>query len=501
MSIECSYKDINFCRTSLRKLDECLCDTNMIVPDSMGDIASIISIKAYPSVSDTKTESGRIIVTGQVKINVLYIAEEENSTVCSLSSSVPYSHVITAPEATEEHISMVSIVSSSSNHSIVNSRRLKVTTLLRFCAVSYRNNRIKVLSEVSGAEVKTSNLTIASACVICRKNIAVSATSDIPAGKSPITKILRRNTKISDYDFKTLNNKVIIKGNLLAHILYLAGDNITDCTVTIPFTEVAEAEGLSPSLDTQVKLRVADCEINPDTDLSGEYKMLDSTIVLEATILAFTRTDLTAVSDIYLPGGALKTESIAVSVQSFTPPAKEEEFIKETVTLPETMPAISRIVDADCSLTDFSLSEGSASATAEVNVMYMSDDSKNRLQSFTAKIPIIHNFTIKNPVNPESEVKHISYAITGPYSIELRFGVDFSASSDSFQSLSVYTSCEETDFSAPKRPSIIVSFVNSGDTLWSIAKKHNIPLSRLASANALDENAILTVGEKLIIPR
>ena len=41
--------------------------------------------------------------------------------------------------------------------------------------------------------------------------------------------------------------------------------------------------------------------------------------------------------------------------------------------------------------------------------------------------------------------------------------------------------------------------VKSGDTLWSIAKKYNISVDELKSANNLSSN-MLTIGQKLTIP-
>ncbi|MFA5265172.1 MAG: LysM peptidoglycan-binding domain-containing protein [Opitutaceae bacterium] len=42
--------------------------------------------------------------------------------------------------------------------------------------------------------------------------------------------------------------------------------------------------------------------------------------------------------------------------------------------------------------------------------------------------------------------------------------------------------------------------VGKGDSLWSIAKKHGIPVSDLAAANNLRTGATLRVGQKLVVP-
>ena len=42
--------------------------------------------------------------------------------------------------------------------------------------------------------------------------------------------------------------------------------------------------------------------------------------------------------------------------------------------------------------------------------------------------------------------------------------------------------------------------VQPGDSLWAIAQSHDTTVSQLASANGLDQNAILPIGKQLVIP-
>lgn len=501
MSLEYSYKDVEWCQSCFNKSDECFCDGNIIIPDSMDDVAKIISVKAYPSVTDSKTEEGRIVVNGQIKLNVLYIGENENSQICTLTASHPFSHVINASNVTDDFISLVNIVSCSLSYTTVNSRRLKTTTLLKFCALSCKNNRIKVLTSSEGAETKTKERTVPALKAMCSKKLVITDTPQLPAGKSAIVKILKQSAKITDKDFKVLNNKVIVKGNISASVLYFTEDNITDATVTIPFTEVVEAEGISPSFNTEVNLYVSDCDINPDTDLSGEYKMLDVNIILCAEIKSFITDTVDTVTDIYIPGGALKTSSVNLSVCNSLGELHEEEFIKESINLPKGMPSIQRVIDTECSITGISSSDDAVTANAEITLIYLSDDSASPVNTYTAKVPFVHKFASKNPFNPRCEVRHTGYALTGDNSLEVRIGADFMAYPHLEQSFSVFTECENEEYIPQKRSSVIIAFVNKDDTLWDIAKKYNISVSHLAGANAMEESASLKAGEKLIIPR
>lgn len=43
-------------------------------------------------------------------------------------------------------------------------------------------------------------------------------------------------------------------------------------------------------------------------------------------------------------------------------------------------------------------------------------------------------------------------------------------------------------------------YVKSGDTLWSVAEKMGVPYTELCSANAMNDNTILKIGQKIKIP-
>lgn len=501
MSLEYSYKDIEWCNFLFCKSDDCYCDGNIIIPDSMDDVAKVVSVKAYPSVTDVKCENGKISVSGQVKLNVLYVGENESNKICTLNTSQMFSHIITDTALTEDLIPIVTVSSCNASYSAVNSRRLKITVILRFSAECCKTNRMKILSSAQGAEAKCEEHSFCCARVVCRKNAVVNDTVELPAGKGVITSLLKQSVRITDKDFKVLNNKLIVKGNLAVTVLYMSGGSITDTCVTLPFTEVIEADGLSPSQQTSLDLSVSDWDIKPDTDLSGECKMLDVSVVLSAVIKSFVTNSVCTVSDIYLPGGAIRTQKSNITLDTHTESLQEEEFIKESITLPNLSDTIHKVIDTDCRISDLALSDNSVSANAEITLMYLTSDSPTSVSTASARVPVMHKFAHENVSDPRLEINNISYAITDTNTLEVRFTARFKAQTAQSESFNILTECIEEEYHPQKRASVIVSVVNKGDTLWDIAKKHNIALSNLASANALDENAVLTVGEKLIIPR
>ncbi len=500
MSLNCAYKDIEWSECCFDKTEDTICDADMIVPDAKSDIAKIISVNAQAAVFGAESSAGRITVTGEVKFNVLYIGDEENGKINSVTKKAPFTHICVCDAAEGEITSIAEGRVKACNFTVVNSRRLRITSSVAVSVKAFFTARKSALVKAEGAETLEQELPLFSVRIVTSKEISLNETVDIPAGKPHISEILRVGAAVTTAESKVLNNKLIAKGSILVSILYLSDSSVCDASLEIPFTEVLECEGISPSLDTDVSISVSSCDITPDTDLSGEYKMINAAIVLSCSILASRKENVTLISDVYLPHGSMRTECAKMRLYSLSDSISEEEFVKESINL-ASHPPILRIFDFSCAVTEVHIGEGGIiSGFAEAAILYISSDPSNPIASYTGKIPFSHK-TAFPVTSARARVNHVSYSITSDDEAEVRLSIVFNLSSGAEETVSFFTSAEEQEYTPPDRPSVIISFVRDGDTLWSVAKKHSIALSELTSANALEHGAALQKGAKLIIPR
>ncbi len=498
--MNCIYKETEYSKAIFSKNESCFADSNVIVPDSKCDIAKIVNVCAIAHVEDSKAEDGRILVSGVVDFTVLYIGESDSTPLSSITESVPFSHVIMCDNVTIDYITQAYVNSVCPTFTMINSRKLKLKADICLSVSAFLQCRANILSDAPLAQTKKTTLSFQSARAICRKNIIVTADADIPAGKGAIDEILRKTARITDYESKTLNNKLILKGNALVSVLYLSENRIQDASVSVPFTEVVEADGLSPDCETQIKIVVSSLSVTPDTDLSGEYKMVDISLSLGVFITAYQKNEVLAVTDIYLPHGCLKKEKEFVTPTFVPTETKETEFVRETLTITSPNFPQGRVIDVSCKTGSptFENEENTAVLLpVEVSILYLSD---NGVNSHTAKIQVMHKFS-QAPQSFYSDINSVSYTLSGTNQLDLRMNVDFTVQDYSQKQTEVFSFCEEVPYTIPSRSSVIISFVKSGDTLWDIAKEYNIPVSDLAKANALTEDSILTIGQKLLIPR
>ncbi|MCD8049363.1 MAG: DUF3794 domain-containing protein [Clostridia bacterium] len=500
-NINCSYKDLAHSECFADKTEKTTCDCDMIVPDAQSDAAKVISADAHARISRCEYASGRVTISGSVTFNILYISDEENPRVCSVTKSAPFTHVSLCESSDENVVCIASAAVSSVSFSLVNGRRIKASCDLTLSISCFKNMRDNILTSLDGAECLKREITLTALKTAARKEISLNETLDLPAGKGAIGEILRSFVSVSNYEAKPLHNKLMLKGSLLASILYLSDGNLNTASVEIPFTEVVDAEGLAPGGSLKTDLSIADCEILPETDLSGEYKMINAAVVLSVLVLSTESETCEVVTDAYLPHGALKCECAKIRLNG-AQCEPEEEFIKENLSLNSSNPPLSRVFDMSCRLSEPNCDEnGMINGFVEVTILYLSSDPSNPLASFSGKIPYTHKSSCKSISSVKASLNHSSYTISSQNELEVRLSLLFTITPANCETINVFTSVEEDAFTPSDRPSITISFVSDCDTLWSVAKKHNISLSDLISANALSENQPLKKGEKLLIPR
>ena len=495
------YKNMDYCMTEFSPLTDARCDTSIIVPDSQCDIVKVVSVKAFPTICETKPENGSVTVTGQVKFNVLYIGEEDSSRLCSLFASVPFSHSV--PAFVSDNCSpMAQICSYECEYNLINSRRIKVASQMRIALTLFKNNRVSLLSEAKNAETKSKTISYLKLCAACCKNISITESADLPQGKDSIKQILSYDASVSDYSYKILNNKVILKGNVTVNLMYNSESGITNAGATVPFTEVLEVEGVSPEKELDISLNISDCDIRSDTDLKGEERMIDINLIITASITAFLRESIDAVTDLYVPKKAIECEYSPLKTYTTLKCCREEEFVKETVCVGSISAPISKVIDTrtDICTVTFDKTTSLITIAGSVTVLYCTSDS-SAVNSYTGKITVSHKTAFINPENITSSIKHSGFVISGENTVELRLSILISAICKETIDLRCVSHCIETDYTPEKRASVIVSFVNEPLSLWDVAKKYNVSLKALSSANNLDENSPLSKGTRLIIPR
>ena len=68
-------------------------ECDVIVPDSKPDIARVLQLSATVKVTNCETQNDRVIASGTVKFNILYLADNDEKSVKSIETSCVFSNL------------------------------------------------------------------------------------------------------------------------------------------------------------------------------------------------------------------------------------------------------------------------------------------------------------------------------------------------------------------------------------------------------------------------
>lgn len=483
-------------------------ENDLIVPDNMPDILSILQISANCAISACDAQNDRILLTGNVFFNILYLADTPRREVKAINTKAVFSNIFSAPGVNENLPVTSKAVVSSVSFKLANCRKLAVhADVLGSVSVS-GNSQLSIPTEIEGAEMLTSPLTCS---VIKARGTAQETVTDsfeLPASKAPATEILRDEVRLSDKAVKVIHNKAIVKGSVTVTVLYCSEAGIEQAKTDIPFTKVVNVEGLEDSMDVDCTIDIQGWETALTADENGEQRVIDVETMLYFCITGRETATCSAITDAYLPGGRLDCDRSGLSLT--TPPVSEVEecAVKGSVRLPSDQGDIESVLDIKgCPrITRVSREESELviEGAVTVSLLFRTNNPEAPVGSLSSDVDFRHTLSgEKFAILPmaEADLKHMSYSIGSGNTIEIRGLSTVTLTSSAPLERSVITSVRAGEEEKREAPSILISYIAGDRSLWDIAKKYNISRAKLMAANDISSEDELKSRKALVIPR
>ena len=130
---------------------------------------------------------------------------------------------------------------------------------------------------------------------------------------------------------------------------------------------------------------------------------------------------------------------------------------------------------------------------------------ENPVYSVRKEIPFgyVLNYDDQSPdliANVRADIRHSGYNLNSAGEVELRCILGIDADIIRRRKDNIITDVEVSDISADEDRGIVIYFVQSGDTLWDIAKRYAVPMASIIRYNDIADPDKLAVGERLFIP-
>ncbi len=507
MKFNTETKTIGFCEINYESTSEQSVESEMILPDYCPEIKRILKCTVSADVLSVQNSSGRVTVQGNANIRLLYIGENDKTS--AYEQIVPIQKIFDSDKLSSGCAVNVKVISDYVNSRALSSRKVDVRAMLTFILKSLKKREESILTSAYDCGIKTlsQDYNFSDLKSVVEKSFNLSEVIELEADKPVISRILNSSAYIVVKEKKTINNKILIKGDAYIKIHYLAENDSLCCAEhSIPVSQIIEIDGVTDNSDSLLNISITACEAISKVDSKGETKLIDISIRASALVFAFESAPLSLISDAYSTEYSARNTTRSVDVLTSNTDF-DSVFINKVVleSIGVSVDCIHAVWCSDIKY-NYSIKNGKCyfSGTYQVTIVFKDSDKE---QGVIQK-PVDFEFAIDLKEECERitcystmQITGCSCSVSGESKIELRTEINASGKILSNKIVKYVSDIEllenksdDTDLCA-----LTIYFCDKNEKVWNIAKKYRTTVEAIIEENSLDSD-IVPDKKTLLIP-
>lgn len=486
-----------------------------VVPDTHPDVGEILMLDTKAKVLNKELMNDKAYIEGQIDCTVLYMSNDgEDSEVCCVKYSSPFSNSIDIPGANYEMLCEAECYIEHMDCNIVNERKVCIEGIFQLKCEVYKKYDFQVVKCVEGdtdiqfAKKPTEIDKIAGSI---ESDMIGECNINIPSELPEIGEIIEFNVLVKSKELKIFDDMVKFCVRTGVKILYKARDSKELYCVEDDMYIEKECDmmGVNPLMDHFAEIKVANVEYVVKDNDEGESKLIDVEVLFKAFCKVMHKMQIDVIEDAYSPSMMLNMEKKNYEMNVMHKQLQEEVAVKGEIEIDDESPKPREILycHGDACITEKKIVEDKVIVEGILNVcvVYSTHDKGNKyictayeeipfncgLETLGAKIHMQCMAKV-DLEELECDIKGRDIKVKGLVNVYCR--VNYSVNREFLIDLA------KGEGEIPmKKASITIYVVQNGDTLWKIAKKYNTTVESLLKINELDGDDI-KIDSKIIIP-
>lgn len=520
MSLDLVREIIKENRVVSRESVQIIIENDIIVPDTKPDIGRVLFADGDAFILNTIVNDENISIDGVIRHKILYVEDNPEQNIISLNISTDFEHNMDVPGVGKGMEGRVKCEVEHVECRIVNGRKVNVRAILRIKSKITEENEYYFINDVEDSEdiqILRGSVSINKFIGTGRGICTIKESFEVPSGNPSIMEILRNDIKISNIEYKTTDNKVILKGEANIQTLYAGDDrerSLKFMEHETTFTQVLDLPGIDDGSQVQLDYEIQNYSFEPLEDEDGEFRFMNGEIHIGIWILGNIKEEMDLITDIYGLRTDLKLERAKVSIEVLATENRSQAVLKETLTAEDDYPEIIEIISVFSRpvLSDYVIGEDIIHVEGIVSnhILYYSNSSEQPIFCWNQDIPLKQSVEMQG-VKPgmvceiELEIEHSNYSMLSPKDVEVRLvtGITsrfYNTVEESFIERVIENSIDE-EKAKKLRPSITLYFVQEGDSLWDIAKKYRTTTDDIIRENKIEDSSLISSGMQVLISR
>lgn len=481
-------------------------EEDFVVPDIKPDILNTIRTSGTVCIYKKEVMDGRVRIDGAINVYIMYLADDEMSSVRSLNTTLDFSQTIDFEKVKVGMILEDKISLKSIECRVLNGRKINVKAMLDLDLKIVSNEElefVKGIEEIKDVQLLNKSLTLNSLLGAGLTKVYAKDTIVIDSMDN-LTEIMKVDFSIINQETKISYNKVLVKADACVKMLYLTDDNRI-CTTSnlIPVMGFIDMPDVTDENLCKINYEVKNLLVKPN---NIEEHSIYVEAELEISCQVYQNRELNIIEDLYSPSVNLvyKQKQIqGISQKEITKDVcliREKQFISEIGNHKIYDVSIKTNIINQTILKDRILYEGEI----ELNFLFDADNSskigtKNMILPFTFNmdcIGVVPTSRIETNINIVLQ----DFTVMPDESVDIKIDLEFLVSLSNNQMIQVIEEINIDESRENDRFSLIIYFVKPGDTLWNIAKRFRSTISHIAKMNGIEDENKIDVGQQLFIP-
>lgn len=496
-------------------------EDDLNIPENKPDVNTLSFEKGMVIIDEVKPGTDHVNVRGRLLFAILYQTEEEGSSLALLEGKVPF----------EERINMTGVENTDSVQAdafiedlsvgIINSRKLSIQSVVTLqVAIEELYDEEAPIAVHGEEEVEYRHTQVNLAQIaICKNDIfRMKEEISLPSNYPNIFQILWSSVSLRDVDFKVLEEKLNLQGDVHLFVLYEGeGEEhpVRSFETTLPFSGTLECHGCKEGMIPDIRCRISPLEhgmqeltIRPDYD--GEERNLGLELVLDIGIKLYEESKIDIVADIYGVTNEVETVTRPVNLRRLLARVNGKTKVTDHIRVPSGNAGILQLLHSEAAVTieNQEIIENGIllSGSLQIQVLYITGNDESPYAKQEAQIPFqytleVTDITPKDMQKVNAEVEQLQVTMLDGEEMDVKAIINFATIVFQDVPMELIQDIKVSPLDTIKLsslPGIAVYLCRGGDNLWNIGKKYYVPVDTLRELNNLSTDE-LKPGQKLLI--
>lgn len=483
-------------------------ECDLMLPDYCPDIVKILKCAVTPSLTRCEVNGDKLLCEGSCAVTLYYTDGE--SAIRVSEHKVAFSKTIELKTTPESPTVFVSPAVDYVNCRAVSSRRVDVrgAFTLTVRVMGQRSEEVVSAAEGDGIQLRRREIDDDRMVGSAGRRFTVREELELGPARVPADYIIRHAETARMTDCKLIAGKIITKGELRLHILYMPreGERPETADYTLPVSQIIDMEGVDEECGCDAFYSVKSAEISPKTDLDGEARAFSVEVTLEAEACVTRPGRIAAITDAYSTGWETAYTVRPVTALRRLEDLRAQELREETLELPE---GAEEVLDLWCEPARFTsqAEDGEWVLSGKYLICLFARDKEGvplyfeHPMELTLRRPVPGQYSsVFCPVRvniPETE-----YSFAGPRQLNIRAACQAEGTiygvfqCPMMSDLKVDRSRARQENAA----ALTIYYAAEGENVWEIAKYFGTSVLDVMEENGLEQE---TLGERkmLLIPQ